>query len=74
MPDLVSAQRFAVVDVETSGLRVQRHHVLQVGVVVVEAMAAGLPIIASTACGAALGQTSDGRAARVPGISSRQTC
>ena len=35
MPDLVSAQRFAVVDVETSGLRVQRHHVLQVGVVVV---------------------------------------
>jgi DNA polymerase-3 subunit epsilon len=36
MPDLVSAQRFAVVDVETSGLSVRRHHVLQVGVVVVD--------------------------------------
>ncbi len=36
MPELVSAQRFAVVDVETSGLSVQRHHVLQVGVVVVD--------------------------------------
>lgn len=36
MPDLVSAQRFAVVDVETSGLSIERHHVLQVGVVVVD--------------------------------------
>ncbi len=36
MPDLVSAQRFAVVDVETSGLSVHRHHLLQVGVVVVD--------------------------------------
>ena len=36
MPELVSAQRFAVVDVETSGLSVKRHHVLQVGVVVVD--------------------------------------
>lgn len=36
MPELVSAQRFAVVDVETSGLSLQRHHVLQVGVVVVD--------------------------------------
>ncbi|HQY16587.1 MAG: 3'-5' exonuclease [Actinobacteria bacterium] len=42
MPDLVSAQRFAVVDVETSGLRVQRHHVLQVGVVVVDGTGAVL--------------------------------
>jgi DNA polymerase-3 subunit epsilon len=32
----VSAERFAVVDVETSGLSVRRHHVLQVGVVVVD--------------------------------------
>jgi len=36
MPSPVSAQRFAVVDVETSGLSVKRHHVLQVGVVVVD--------------------------------------
>jgi DNA polymerase-3 subunit epsilon len=36
MPSPVSAQRFAVVDVETSGLSVRRHHVLQVGVVVVD--------------------------------------
>lgn len=36
MSSPVSAQRFAVVDVETSGLSVQRHHVLQVGVVVVD--------------------------------------
>jgi DNA polymerase III epsilon subunit-like protein len=42
MPDLVSAQRFAVVYVETSGLRVQRHHVLQVGVVVVDGTGAVL--------------------------------
>lgn len=32
----VETQRFAVVDVETSGLDVRRHHVLQVGVVVVD--------------------------------------
>ena len=32
----LSALRFAVVDVETSGLLVRRHHVLQVGVVVVD--------------------------------------
>ena len=32
----VSTQRFAVVDVETSGLSLRRHHVLQVGVVVVD--------------------------------------
>ena len=36
MHELVSAQRFAVVDVETSGLSVKRHNVLQVGVVVVD--------------------------------------
>jgi DNA polymerase-3 subunit epsilon len=36
MPSPVSAQRFAVVDVETSGLSMRRHHVLQVGVVVVD--------------------------------------
>ncbi|MCY7299511.1 MAG: 3'-5' exonuclease [Ilumatobacteraceae bacterium] len=42
MPELVSAQRFAVVDVETSGLSVQRHHVLQVGVVVVDGTGAVL--------------------------------
>ena len=36
MNELVSAQRFAVVDVETSGLSVKRHNVLQVGVVVVD--------------------------------------
>ncbi len=36
MPSPVSAQRFAVVDVETSGLSIKRHHVLQVGVVVVD--------------------------------------
>ena len=36
MPSPVSAQRFAVVDVETSGLSLRRHHVLQVGVVVVD--------------------------------------
>lgn len=34
--DLVRTQRFAVVDVETSGLSVRRHDVLQVGVVVVD--------------------------------------
>lgn len=32
----ISTQRFAVVDVETSGLSLRRHHVLQVGVVVVD--------------------------------------
>ena len=32
----ISAERFAVVDVETSGLSVRRDHVLQVGVVVVD--------------------------------------
>ena len=36
MPSPLSAMRFAVVDVETSGLDVRRHHVLQVGVVVVD--------------------------------------
>ena len=36
MSSPVSAQRFAVVDVETSGLSIDRHHVLQVGVVVVD--------------------------------------
>jgi DNA polymerase-3 subunit epsilon len=36
MPDLISSQRFAVVDVETSGLSIRRHHVLQIGVVVVD--------------------------------------
>jgi DNA polymerase III subunit epsilon len=36
MSSPVSAQRFAVVDVETSGLSVRRHHVLQVGVVVID--------------------------------------
>jgi DNA polymerase III subunit epsilon len=36
MSSSVSAQRFAVVDVETSGLSVRRHHVVQVGVVVVD--------------------------------------
>lgn len=36
VPEPVSAQRFAVVDVETSGLSLRRHHVLQVGVVVVD--------------------------------------
>jgi DNA polymerase-3 subunit epsilon len=36
MSSPVSAQRFAVVDVETSGLSLRRHHVLQVGVVVVD--------------------------------------
>ncbi len=36
MPELVSTQRFAVVDVETSGLSLKRNHVLQVGVVVVD--------------------------------------
>lgn len=36
MPELVSTQRFAVVDVETSGLSEKHHHVLQVGVVVVD--------------------------------------
>ena len=34
--DPVRTQRFAVVDVETSGLSVRRHDVLQVGVVVVD--------------------------------------
>jgi DNA polymerase-3 subunit epsilon len=33
----VGLPRFAVVDVETSGLRPKRHHVLQIGLVVVEA-------------------------------------
>ncbi|MCE9623681.1 MAG: 3'-5' exonuclease [Actinomycetia bacterium] len=32
----ISSQRFAVVDVETSGLSIRRHHVLQVGVVVID--------------------------------------
>jgi len=36
MPSPVSAQRFAVVDVETSGLSIRRHNVLQVGVVVID--------------------------------------
>ncbi len=36
MSDLISSQRFAVVDVETSGLSIRRDHVLQVGVVVVD--------------------------------------
>lgn len=34
--DPISSQRFAVVDVETSGLSIRRHHVLQVGVVVID--------------------------------------
>jgi DNA polymerase-3 subunit epsilon len=38
----VSTQRFAVVDVETSGLSVDRHQVLQVGVVVVDGTGAVL--------------------------------
>ena len=42
MPELVSNQRFAVVDVETSGLSVKRNHVLQVGVVVVDGTGAVL--------------------------------
>ncbi len=42
MPNPVSAQRFAVVDVETSGLKPARHHVLQVGVVVVDGSGAVL--------------------------------
>jgi len=36
VPSPVSAQRFAVVDVETSGLSLRRHRLLQVGVVVVD--------------------------------------
>ncbi len=36
VPSPVSAERFAVVDVETSGLSLDRHRVLQVGVVVVD--------------------------------------
>lgn len=36
MSDPISSQRFAVVDVETSGLSLRRHHVLQVGVVIVD--------------------------------------
>lgn len=36
MPDPLRSTRFAVVDVETSGLSVRRHKVLQVGVVVVD--------------------------------------
>ena len=36
MSSSVSAQRFTVVDVETSGLSVRWHHVVQVGVVVVD--------------------------------------
>ncbi len=35
-PRPVASMRFAVVDVETSGLSLHRHHVLQVGVVVVD--------------------------------------
>ena len=35
-PSSLHQQRFAVVEVETSGLSVRRHHVLQVGVVVVD--------------------------------------
>ena len=35
-PVPISALRFAVVDVETSGLSLRRHHVLQVGLVVVD--------------------------------------
>ena len=42
MSSPVSAQRFAVVDVETSGLSIKRHHVLQVGVVVVDGTGAVL--------------------------------
>lgn len=42
MSELVSAQRFAVVDVETSGLSVKHHHVLQVGVVVIDGSGAVL--------------------------------
>ena len=36
MSSPVSSQRFAVVDVETSGLSLRRDHVLQVGIVVVD--------------------------------------
>lgn len=36
MPEPLRSVRFAVVDVETSGLSVRRHRVLQVGVVVVD--------------------------------------
>jgi DNA polymerase-3 subunit epsilon len=36
MSSHVNTERFAVVDVETSGLSLRRHHVLQVGVVVVD--------------------------------------
>jgi DNA polymerase III subunit epsilon len=36
MSNHVDTERFAVVDVETSGLSLRRHHVLQVGVVVVD--------------------------------------
>ena len=36
MSSPVSSERFAVVDVETSGLSAERNHVLQVGVVVVD--------------------------------------
>ena len=36
MSDPITSQRFAVVDVETSGLSLRRHHVLQVGVVVID--------------------------------------
>ena len=35
-PEPVAGHRFAVVDVETSGLEPDRHHVLQVGVVLVD--------------------------------------
>ena len=38
----ISSQRFAVVDVETSGLSIRRHHVLQVGVVVIDGSGAVL--------------------------------
>jgi len=38
MAGQVSTQRFAVVDVETSGLSLRRHHVLQVGVVQVDGL------------------------------------
>ncbi|MBI4883476.1 MAG: 3'-5' exonuclease, partial [Actinobacteria bacterium] len=38
MGDPVSSQRFAVVDVETSGLSIRRDNVLRVGVVVVDGL------------------------------------
>jgi DNA polymerase III subunit epsilon len=36
MDEQLDAMRFAVVDVETSGLSLRRHHVLQIGLVVVD--------------------------------------